>query len=127
VGKHGRLGKRRLRGDLIAAFQYLRGACKKGGNRRDGFKLKEGKFRYKDENFYSEGGETLAQVAWRGGRCPIPGDIQGQAGRGSEQPDPVKDGKGVGLDGLERSLPTQIPPNSNHPLILRSVPSRIRA
>jgi len=28
----------------------------------------------------------LAQVAQRGGGCPIPNDIQGQAGRGSEKP-----------------------------------------
>ena len=29
----------------------------------------------------------MAQVAQRGGGCPVPGDIQGQAGWGSEQPD----------------------------------------
>jgi len=50
------LEKRRLQGDLIAAFQYLKGAYKKDGdklfsracyNRRrgNGFKLKEGRFR----------------------------------------------------------------------------------
>ena len=48
-------------------------------------------FRYKEDIFYSEGGETLAQVAWGGGRCPIPGNIQGQVGWGAEQPDPVED------------------------------------
>jgi len=48
--------KRRLRGDLIAAFQYLKRACRKAGEglftracsdraRENGFKLKEGKFR----------------------------------------------------------------------------------
>ena len=54
--------------------------------------------------FYDEGGRTLAWVAQRGGRCPIPGNIPGQAGRGSEQPGLVEDvpahGRGVGLDGL---------------------------
>jgi len=39
-----------------------------------------------------------------GGRCPIPGNIQGQVGWGSEQPDPAEDVpahcRGVVLDGL---------------------------
>ena len=52
----------------------------------------------------SEGGETLAQVAQKGGRCPIPGNIQGQVGWGSEQPGLVEDVpvhcRGVGPDDL---------------------------
>ena len=44
-----------------------------------------------EDIFYNEGGETPAQVAQRGDRCPIPGNIQGQVGLGSEQPDPVED------------------------------------
>ena len=41
--------------------------------------------------FYTEGGEVPARVAQRGGGCPIPGNVQGQVGRGSEQPDLVED------------------------------------
>jgi len=50
------LGKRRLQGDLIAAFQYLKGAYRKDGEnifsracgdrtRGNGFTLREGRFR----------------------------------------------------------------------------------
>ncbi|KAK4823245.1 hypothetical protein QYF61_000212 [Mycteria americana] len=84
------LEKRRLQGDLIAAFQYLKGVYKKDEDklfrraccdrtRGNGFKLEEGRFRWKEEILHYEGGETLEQVAQRGGRCPIPGNIQGQS------------------------------------------------
>lgn len=36
--------------------------------------------------FYSEGGDTSAQVAQRSGRRSVPGNILGQIGLGSEQP-----------------------------------------
>jgi len=56
------------------------------------------------EIFYQEGGETMEQIAQRGSGVPVPGDIQGQAGRGSEQPGLVEDVpaycRGVGLDDL---------------------------
>ncbi|KAK4818261.1 hypothetical protein QYF61_009966 [Mycteria americana] len=98
------LEKRGLQRDFIVAFQYLKEAYKKDGDRLfsrpccdrtkgNGCKLKQGRFRLdiRKAFFYNEGGETLQQVAQRGGRCPIPGNIQGQAGQGSEQPDLVED------------------------------------
>lgn len=75
-------------GDLVAAFQYQKGVCKKEEDRLlskvcgdrtrgDGFKLEEGRFRLdvRKEVFYNTGGEALEQVAQRSGRCmaPVPG------------------------------------------------------
>ena len=46
----------------------------------------------------------MEQAAHRGGRCPIPGNIQGQVGQGSEQPGVVEyvpaHCRGVGLNDL---------------------------
>jgi len=117
------LEKRRLQGDMIAAFQYLKGAYKKdvdklfsqaccNRTRGNGIKLKEGRFKLdiRQKFFDNEGGETLAQVAQRSRGGPIPGNIQGQVGRGSEQPGLVEDVpahcREVGLYDLYRSLPT---------------------
>ena len=59
---------------------------------------------YKEEAFYGKGGEALEQIALRCGGCPDLGDIQSQAGRGSEHPViavgvPVRC-RGFGLDDL---------------------------
>jgi len=60
--------------------------------------------RYKEDIFYHKGGEILEKVAQRGSGGPIPGNIQGQVGWGSEQPDLIEDIPahcgGVGLDDL---------------------------
>ncbi|KAK4810809.1 hypothetical protein QYF61_008781 [Mycteria americana] len=83
------LEKRRLRGDLIAVFQYLKGAYKKvrerlfaracsDRTRGNGFKLKEGRFRLDKRKKFFTCGETLEQVAQRGSGGPIPGSVQSQ-------------------------------------------------
>lgn len=46
---------------------------------------------HKEEIVYAEGGGMLAQVAQTGGRFSISGNVPDQVGRGSEQPDLVKD------------------------------------
>ncbi|PKU39290.1 hypothetical protein llap_10403 [Limosa lapponica baueri] len=101
------LEKRRLHGEFIVAFQYIRGAYEKDGenlfskacNERtkdNGFNLKEGKFRWNiRKKNYDESGEILAQVAQRSGFA-IPGCVP----KGFKQPDLVKDvpAMGEGMD-----------------------------
>jgi len=60
--------------------------------------------RYKQDIFYNMGGQTLEQVAQRGGTHPTPGNVQGQAGRCPKQLD-LAEGvpthcRVVGLDDL---------------------------
>ncbi|GAB0184436.1 hypothetical protein GRJ2_000908900 [Grus japonensis] len=82
------LEKRRLRGDLIAAYQHLKGAYRKDGEglfirecsdrtRGNGVKLKEGQFRsdVRKKFFTVKSGEALAQVSQRSCGCPLPGSV----------------------------------------------------
>ena len=111
------LEKRRLRGDLIAAFQYLKGAYKQEGNqlfervdncrtRGNGLKLREGRFRLDiREVLYRGSGEVLEQLPREAVDAPsIPGGVQGQVGWGPGQPELVRGspahGKGLGRHGL---------------------------
>ena len=65
--------------------------------------------RFKEEIFYNEGGETLAQVAQRGGGCSTPGNIQDLVGRSLSNLVQLKMSLliagGLGLDELYRFLP----------------------
>jgi len=85
------LEKRRLWGDLIVAFQYLKGAYKLEGEwlftradsdktRGNGPKLRQGRFRLAiRKKFFphTEGGDTLEHVSQGGGGCPLRGGFQG--------------------------------------------------
>lgn len=87
--------KRKLQGDVTAAFQHSEGLKRKKETlfirvccywtRDDGFKQRgETETRYKEVVFYPEGGETIEQAAQRGCGHPIPGIIQGHIGWGFE-------------------------------------------
>ena len=95
--------RRRLQGDIIAAFQYLKGAYRKDGEkifsraccgrtRGNGFKLREGKFRLAiRKTFFTR------RVVKHWNRLPreVVEDPsqkhQGQVGQGSKQPGLVED------------------------------------
>ena len=93
------LEKRRLRGDLSAAFQDLKGAYKQEGRqlfergdksrtRGNGLKLKEGRLRLDVRGkLLTESGEVLEQLPREAVDAPsIRGGVEGQVGWGPGQP-----------------------------------------
>lgn len=88
--------------------------CSEGHSTKgNGFKLKEPQFRLDVKRFLQRA-VKLAQVLQRDSRCPVPGNIQGQVGQGSEQP------------GLVGGVPEhhrtrwhlKVPSNPSHSMIL---------
>ena len=72
--------------------------------------------RFKEEILPCEGGKALAQVAQRSCGCPLPGRVQGQAGRGFGQPGLVE-----GVPARARAwdwMVFKVPSNPNHPMTL---------
>ena len=98
-------GEEKALGRPESGLSISLGGCKKEGNRLfsrvccdrtkgNSFKLKEEKNRSDVSFVYclnAKGGEAQEQVAHRGGGCPIHGNVQGQAGQGSEQHDLTAD------------------------------------
>jgi len=98
------LERGRVQGDLLAAFQYSKGAYKKEWDRlfirtlcdrtrSNGFKPKEDRFRLHTRKifFSNEHGETLEGISPIGSRCSLSVNIQGQVGQHSEQPGLVEE------------------------------------
>ena len=96
------------------------------------FKLKEGSFRLgKRKKFFTMRAvrHWLEQVAQRSSGCPLPGSVQGQVGRGFEQPVLVDDGpvhgRGLATRWSFRSLPTKTVVWFHDSMILRFCNSMI--
>jgi len=115
------LEKRRLWGDLIAAFENLKRAYRWEGEqhfilsgsdrtRENDLKLKEGRFRLDvKRKLFTKRVVRPWHCCPEGCGCPIPGGAQGQVGWGPGQPELVGGSQpmaGVGAGWALRTLPT---------------------
>jgi len=123
------LEKRRLWGDLLATSQYLKGACKKDGDklfsraccdriRGNGFRLKEGRFKLDiwRRFFTMRVVKHWNKFAREMSAAPSLETIKARLDGDSEQPDPVEDVPARCSGGCTR-LALEIPSNSNYFMI----------
>jgi len=103
------LKKRRLRGDLINAYKYLKGGCQEDGaklfsvvpsnrTRGNGHKVNHGKFHLKKRRIFFGDYRALEQFAQKGCGVSFSGNVQNPPGCSPVQPALGESALAGGLD-----------------------------